>query len=206
MDLIFRETDISEFFQTESLTREAFWNLYNPGCNEHLVLHQLRKSNSYIKELDLIAIYGDEIIGHIISTKASVIDNQNNKYEVLCAGPFSVLPELQHKGFGSQLFEYSISESRKLGNGAIILFGNPDYYSRFGFVNAEKYGITTKDGKNFDPFMALELQNGKLANVKGRFFEDAAFEIKEEDLLEFEKYFPAKEKGKPKIDISEFES
>lgn len=45
---------------------------------------------------------------------------------------------------------------------AIILFGNPGYYKRFGFVNAEKFRITTKDYKNFDAFMALELFENSL--------------------------------------------
>lgn len=53
--------------------------------------------------------------------------------------------------------------------------------------------------------MALELQEKGLANVKGKFFEDEAFETREEELIEFEKLFPVKEKGKPKIDLSRFE-
>jgi hypothetical protein len=42
--------------------------------------------------------------------------------------------------------------------------------------------------------MALELQTGGLANVKGRFFEDDAFEVQQDEVNEFEKNFPYKEK------------
>ena len=202
MNLIFRKTDKKEFFFTENLTREVFWNLYNPGCNEHLVLHNLRKSKSYIPELDLVAVSGEKIVGHVITTKARVIDVHNNEYEVLCAGPFSVSPEFQNNGIGTKLFEFMISEAKKLGYTAMILFGDPDYYHRFGFRNAKEYMITTKDNRNFEPFMALELQKNGMENIRGKFYEDSSFEPNEEELNEFEKLFPQKEKGEPKIKIS----
>ena len=44
----------NDYFEVEALTRNAFWNVYRPGCSEHLVLHDLRKSNSFIKELDYV--------------------------------------------------------------------------------------------------------------------------------------------------------
>lgn len=205
MDIIFRATEVSEFYQTENLTREAFWNLFKPGCDEHLVLHQLRKSKCYIEELDFVAISKGIIIGHIISTKARVIDKQGKAHEVLCVGPFSVRPSFQNKGIGSRLMDHTIYVAEQLDYTGMILFGDPNYYHRFGFVNAQKYEITTKDDQNFEPFMALELQEDGLADVKGKFFEDEAFTTNEDDLVIFETKFPHKEKGKAKIDISQFE-
>jgi predicted N-acetyltransferase YhbS len=204
MDLVIRKTDTTEFYQTENLNREAFWNLFKPGCDEHLVLHQLRKSKNYVAELDLVAIVEGSITGHIISTKARIIDKTGKDYEVLCVGPFAVWPELQNKGTGSELMLHSIEQAKKMGFSGMILFGNPNYYQRFGFVNAQKYEITTKESQNFDPFMALEIQMKGLAHVKGRFFEDEAFTTNEDDLIEFDKKFPYKEKGKAKIDISQY--
>lgn len=202
MELIIKKTETPEYFATENLTREAFWNMYKPGCDEHFCLHLLRKSNSYIRELDLIAVLEEEIVGHIISTKARVIDEQSIEHEVLCVGPISVMPSLQNQGIGTKLINHSISIAQEMGFKGMILFGNPDYYSRFGFTNAQKYKITTKDNHNFDPFMALELTENGLDDIKGRFFEDEVFFVKEEELIEFEQKFSAKEKGKPKIDLS----
>lgn len=202
MELIIRKSDKSNFEKTENLTRETFWNLYNPGCVEHFILHQIRTAGCYIEALDMVAIYDDKIIGHIISTKARVIDNQNMEHEVLCVGPISVLPSFQNNGIGTKLLNKSIEIAKEMGFIAMILFGNPDYYHRFGFRNAKDYEITTKEKQNFEAFMALELREKGLDNVKGRFFEDDAFAINEDELNEFEKLFPAKEKGKPKIDIS----
>lgn len=199
MKLEFRTTAKSEYYETENTTREAFWNLYKPGCDEHLVLHQLRLSGSYIGDLDHVAIYDGKIISHVISTKALVIDPTNKQHHVLCVGPLSVLPQFQSKGVGTQLLNYSIAEARKLGFSGMILFGNPNYYHRFGFVNAQKYSITTKDGQNFEPFMALELRTKGFDSIKGKFFEDEAFTTNENELEIFEKKFPKKLKGNPKI-------
>lgn len=220
-----RKTNLNEFHITENLTREAFWNLYKPGCDEHLALHQLREGECYIPDLDLVALLDGQIIGHIITTGAKVIKTgtgvvpsgvwtvptgageltatagfdlqcQNtSQYEVLCLGPVSAHPELQGRGIGTQLIRQTIASAKALGFKAIILYGDPAYYSRFGFENAQKYGISTRENKNFDPFMALELYPGALDGISGQFFEDDRFFTTGEHLLEFEKHFPAKEKG-----------
>jgi len=156
----------------------------------------MRKSKAYISNLDLTAVFENKIIGHIISTRAKVIDAQNNEHEILCVEPFSILPEYQNKGIGSKLLNESIIVAKESGYIGMILFGNPEYYHRFGFRNAKEYGLTTKDGKNFEQFMALEFQSNGLDNVKGRFFEDDTFETNPGDLIEFEKKFLYKEKLK----------
>ena len=189
-----RRTTKADFLITENITREAFWNVYKPGCDEHLVLHNVRNGNSYIAELDIVAVVENEIIGHIISTKAKIVDSKNTEHEVLCLGPVSVLPGYQKQGIGSKLINESFKVAKKSGYRAMILFGNPDYYHRFGFRNAQEYGITTKEYENFEPFMALELQTNGLENVTGRFFEDNAFTTEPNELIEFEKQFPYKEK------------
>ncbi len=201
MNIRIRKTEKSNYFETEYLTREVFWNLYQSGCDVHLVLHNLRKSDNYVEELDLIAVLNGDIIGHIISTQAKVIDEQNIEHEVLCIGPIAVAKSMQSKGVGSKLMNYTISQARELGYKGMILFGNPDYYHRFGFRNAKEFGISTKDNQNFDPFMALELKENSLNTITGRFFDDAAFVTNSDELNEFEKLFPDKEKGEPKIKI-----
>jgi len=194
METLIQVAAQKDFKITENITRETFWNLYKPGCNEHLVLNKLRNSKSYIRELDLIAVFENEIIGHIISTKAKVVDLLNNEHEILCVGPITVLLDFQKNGIGSKLINESIKVAKKIGYPGMILFGNPEYYHRFGFVNAEKYRITTKDNQNFEPFMALEIQKKGLTNVNGKFFEDKSFSIDEDELIEFEMQFPYKEK------------
>jgi predicted N-acetyltransferase YhbS len=194
MDIFIQKATEIDFLTTENITREAFWNVYRPGCVEHLILQNLRNSKSYIKELDLVAVVEKKITGHILTTSAKIVDVHGNEHEILCVGPLSVLPDFQKKGIGSMLLKHSIQAAKELGYSGMILFGNPDYYHPFGFKNAQEYGISTKEDQNFESFMALELQNNGLDIFKGKFFEDNAFEINPDELIEFEKKFIHKEK------------
>jgi predicted N-acetyltransferase YhbS len=106
----------------------------------------------------------------------------------------SVLPSLQKTGIGSKLINHTIELTREKGYKAIVIFGNPAYYHRFGFVNAEKFNISTSDGENFDAFMVLELYEDALRGISGRFHEDSVFHIDKDELEAFEKKFPYKEK------------
>ena len=55
-----------DYKEVENLTREAFWNVYIPGCDEHYIIHIMRKSDAFIKELDIVAELGDKIVGNIM--------------------------------------------------------------------------------------------------------------------------------------------
>ena len=77
-------------------------------------------------------------------------------------------------------FRKSTAWVEELGFNGMILFGNPNYYPRFGFKNAEEFNITTKEGMNFDPFMALELRDKGLSAVHGKFFLDDSAEFDEQ--------------------------
>lgn len=177
----------------ESLTRDAHWDT-NTGCSAHLMVHQLRKSGAYIPELDLITCIGGKIVGHIIYSRSYVVDADNKRHEFISFGPISVLPAYQNQGIGSALIEKSKETAKNMGFKGIFIYGNPKYYHRFGFINAETFGITTPDGENFDAFMGLELITDALSDVTGRLYEDLAFEINKDDLESFDKNFPYKEK------------
>jgi predicted N-acetyltransferase YhbS len=183
-----------DYKKVEYLTREAFWDLYRPGCSEHLIVHKIREVPAFVKELSYIACDDDAVLGNIIYSKAKVVHDESKEFEVLCMGPFGVLPPFQKKGIGLLLMNYSIKKARELGFKAIVIFGDPKYYQRFGFVNARNYGITTPSGESFDVFMVLELFDGALDGITGKFYADTVFEVKDEELEVFEKEFPYKEK------------
>jgi predicted N-acetyltransferase YhbS len=165
MNISIRSEEENDFESVEYLTREAFWNIYKPGCDEHLLVHKIREVAAFVKELDFVACDKDKIVGNIIYSRAIIINNENKEFEVLCMGPLGVLPTYQGQGIGSLLLNYSFEQAKQLGYRAIIIFGNPDYYHRFGFINAKEYGIPTSQGENFEAFMALELYDGGLDGI-----------------------------------------
>lgn len=49
-----RQEQPADFYAVENLTRDAFWNVYRPGCSEHYVLHCYRNHPDFIPELSLV--------------------------------------------------------------------------------------------------------------------------------------------------------
>jgi predicted N-acetyltransferase YhbS len=193
MDIKLRLEEEKDYSAVENLTREAFWNVYRPGCDEHLVLHNMRNANEFIKELDYVAIYNNEIIGNIVYAKSKIIGTIK-EYEVLTFGPVSVLPKYQKKGIGKKLIVHTIKKSKEMGFKVIIIYGNPKYYEKFGFKNTKEYGITDMESNYNDALMVLELFPNSLENINGKFFEGEIYKINKEELEAFEKGFPYKEK------------
>ena len=196
-NIIIRLETKTDYRETENMVREAFWDIYKPGCDEHLILHKLRNFSAFIDELDFVACDPNEnnkIVGNIVYSEAKIINSKNQKNTVLCLGPLGVLPSHQGQGIGSLLVNKSLHKAKSLDYKAVILFGDPQYYKRFGFENAKKYDIRTSLGENPDAFMALEFDNNSLNGIKGKFIEDPAFQVESEELELFEKEFPDKEK------------
>ena len=188
-----QQTTHDYFTQTELVTREAFWDLYQPGCTEHLMVRQIRASTEYIPQLDHFAVFDDgTVAGHIIYTHSRLVMPDGEK-EVITFGPISVLPEYQKMGIGSALIEHTKSVAKALGYLGVVIFGSSDYYPRFGFRDAREFSITTSDGGNFPEFMALPLWEGSLNGCRGRLYISDAYETTNEALEAMEREFPPKE-------------
>ena len=97
MNIILRNETEKDYFTVENLTREAFWNVYKPGCDEHLLTHNIRSLPCFIKELDFVAELDGNIIGNIIYSKAQVTDLNGNNHEFISFGPVAVHPDYQKK-------------------------------------------------------------------------------------------------------------
>jgi predicted N-acetyltransferase YhbS len=191
--ILLRNTREADYAAVESLTREAFWNRYFPGCNEHYLIHVIRCDAAYVRALDFVAESGGKIIGSIVYTTASIIGDDGASHAVLSFGPVSVLPAFQGKGVGSILIEHTIALAKGLGFGAILIYGDPDYYRRFGFVAAQSYGIATADNMYMPALQALELVGGALKNIAGRFVESEVYNVDAAAANAFDEAFPPKE-------------
>jgi predicted N-acetyltransferase YhbS len=183
----------------EELTREAFWNLYVPGCSEHFLLHRMRDVDAFIPELDLEASIDGKIVGNIVYSHAKLAADDGSEPEVITFGPVAVLPEYQCQGIGSALIIETLNRARELGYQAVLIYGNPDYYQRFGFFSAENFDIRTSDDMYATALLALELIPNALQDKPGRFLENAIFEMDEEEIRAFDGTFLPKplEEGTP---------
>lgn len=193
--LVIRKEQKKDYRAVENLVREAFWNIYIPGCSEHFVLHNLRKHADFIPELDFVAEIEERIVGQITFSRSVIRDDRGEEKAVVSFGPVSVLPEFQKQGIAGALIRHGIGLARDMGFTAVCIYGDPRYYSRFGFRCAEKYDIRTADGKFAVALLALELRPGALRDTPGRFIESAAFATDDNALACFDAKFPPKEKA-----------
>lgn len=195
-NIIIREEREAEWLETEYMTKRAFWNLHVPGCNEHYLVHILRTCDDYIPKLSRVAEIDRKIVGTIMYSRAYVLDGEKRK-DVVTFGPLCIDPEYQDRGIGGELLEQTMQLAREQGYQAIIIFGEPGYYPRHGFKTCDHFDITTKDGKNFDAFMGIELVPGGLEGVRGKFYEAKVFEDSYSDKVEeYDKLFPYMQKLK----------
>lgn len=193
MDIELRREQSSDYSKTENVTREAFWNHYSPACSEHYLLHIMRDCPAFVPELDVVAVCDGKIVGNVVYMKSVIRADNGNSYEVLSLGPISVLPEYQRKGIGGRMIEYTRDIARRMGFAAILLCGDPDYYSRQGFLSAETFGIRTEDNMYADALQVCPLSERAMSGMKGRYVEDSIYQIDESAASDFDKHFPPKE-------------
>lgn len=201
MRLEIRLEEAADYRAVEELTREAFWNVHCPGCDEHYLVHILRDSQAFIPNLDYVAIIHEPAVttpilaGNIMYTDGIIQPEQGPAIPVISFGPVSVLPQYQNMGIGQALIRHTQALARDMGHRIIAIYGDPLYYYRFGFEAAENYGVCGKDGY-FSPALQLcALVPGALEGVSGRFIEDAIYELDPVAATEFDKSFAPKIKG-----------
>ena len=130
--------------EMENLTREAFWNVYRPGCTEHYVLNQYRHNPDFIPELDFVMEEDGKIIGHVMFSKAEIILNDGSHFPSWTFGPISIHPDYKRKGYGLKLLNYALEKAKEMGIGLLQMEGNIDFYKHAGFDLASKSGQTRR--------------------------------------------------------------
>lgn len=192
----YRPEEPRDYAAAEALTREAFWNVYKPGCDEHFIMHIMRGSAAVIEELNYVCEDASGFIcGHIFYTHAKVVSEDGTVYPVISFGPISVHPDYQKRGIGSALIRMTLEKAAEMQFSGVVITGNPKYYHRFGFREAAAYGIVADDGSSFPELMACELGEHRLDSVHGRLYFCPEFSnINQEELRRFDAQFPPKEK------------
>jgi predicted N-acetyltransferase YhbS len=161
-----------DYREVENLTREAFWNVYRPGCTEHYVLNQYRTNPDFIPELDLVMEEGDKIIGHVMFSKAEIILDDGTNFPSWTFGPISIHPDYKRKGYGLKLLQYALEKAKEMGIGLLQMEGNIEFYSHAGFDLARKlkihYHAEPRDSE-VPYFLAQELIPGYWGHREGTY-------------------------------------
>ena len=205
-----RKEQPKDFREVENLTREAFWNVYRPGCTEHFVLNKYRTSPDFVPELDFVMEEDGKIIGHVMYSKAELVLNDGTRIPSWTFGPISIHPDYQRKGYGLKLLNHSLAKARELGVGFLCMEGNIDFYKHAGFGLASKMNIhyhsEPKDAE-VPFFLAQELIPGWLKGREATYCPPKGYFVADTMPDAFEAYestFPKKEKTLRKGQLPQF--
>lgn len=106
-----------EYRAVEGLTREAFWNVYRPGCTEHFVLHCYRDNPDFIPELDFVMEESGRLIGLVMFSKAELALPDGSRKQSWTFGPICIHPDYKRKGYGLRLLNHALGKARETGIG-----------------------------------------------------------------------------------------
>lgn len=183
----------------ENLVREAFWNVYRPGCLEHYVLNQMRKHPDFMPELSFVLEKDGKIIGQNVFFRATIQADDGRVIPISTMGPICIAPEWKRQGFGKILLDYTLDKAAECGFKALCFEGNIDFYGKSGFDYAGKFGIRyhgLPEGADASFFLCKELEKGYLDGITGEYATPECYFVDEREASDFDKTFPPKEKLK----------
>ncbi len=194
---IIRNERVDERRAVETLVREAFWNVYRPGCLEHYVLHCLRDDAAFVPELNFVMEKDGRLIGQNIFVRAVINTDDGGELPIMTMGPICIAPEYKRQGYGKVLLDYSLEKAAELGAGALCFEGDIAFYGKSGFDFASKFGIRyhgLPEGEDASFFLCRELIPGYLDGVSGEYATPQGYFVDENEAEEFDRLFPPKEK------------
>lgn len=167
---------------------------YTPGCNDQHEVHvrsELAVDAPHIRHVNteafggpaeaklvealrqagqiaisLVAEVKNEVVGHVLLSPVTLMPSVPG-LRMLGFGPVAVLPKHQRRGIGSMLMNQAIDQARSERWHAAVVLGHPEYYTRFGFVPAKRFGLGCEFPVPDEAFMALELEPDGLKGLRG---------------------------------------
>lgn len=150
---------------------EAIHNVHEAAfgrVDEAKLVDRLLSEGADIKELSLVAVEGGDVVGHILYTEVQILDDKNKNLSsmvrakggiayAIALAPLAVLPAKQKSGVGKVLANESMKLADERGHGIIIVLGHPEYYPKFGFEPASKFGMSSPFDVPDNVFMAKPL-------------------------------------------------
>ncbi|MBQ3232355.1 MAG: N-acetyltransferase [Clostridia bacterium] len=171
MNLTYISMEDKYLTPSANLVEEVFTEYENEkeGKLVRRLVEEIREKDSYIKELELIAVdENDDVVGYVMMSGFHL--NGNYKDKLLILTPAAVKARLQRRHIGKNLIELGFEKAQKMGYEAVIVEGNPANYQARGFVTSADHGIypgETVHLPNIRCLMVKELKDGALNSIKG---------------------------------------
>lgn len=196
--MIIRKEEQKDYFTVENLVREAFWNVYRPGCMEHFVVHKLREDKCCVRDLTRLAEVDGETVAAIFYSEGTLLRANGTTEKMLTFGPVAVKPSFQKQGIGEFLIRTTMDNAAKLGYPCLVITGNPQYYAKYGFAPSSDFGIRYcgMDESDAAPFFMCKRLDEKAEIPSGVYSDPSCFDTDEAEVDTFDKLFPPMVKEK----------
>ncbi len=168
-NIIIRHETESDYAAVENLTREAFWNVYKPGCDEHYFVHMMRSHKDFIPELAFVLEKDGEIIGNVMYSKCRLVTEDGEEKNIVSMGPICVKPGCQRCGGSRMLLEHSFEKAVELGYEVVVNFGNPGNYLSRGYMSCRRMNVSFGDGCFPTALLVKELVPGALGGKSWKY-------------------------------------
>jgi putative acetyltransferase len=123
---------------------------------------ELREDAGFLPHLSLVAVDGDDVVGHVIATRGWL---EPLGTPALGLGPLGVLPAVQGHGIGTVLVHALLAVAEACDEPVVALLGSPDYYRRFGFQRSTDLGVAPPEPDWEAYFQARRLRPGTSAGT-----------------------------------------
>lgn len=186
----------NDYREVEELVRDSFWNVYRPGAYEHFIVHNLRDDESFLSELAYVLEEDGRIIGHINYSKGK-ISYEKSSVPAVILGPIAIDSDCRNQGLGSKLINHTLGMAQKEGIPFVLVVGDENYYSRFGFECASGYNLYLEgtDIAQENPFFMIRIfDESEINGQLGIFHNPDVFDVDEREVDEFDRKFEYREK------------
>ena len=116
--------------------------------------------------LSLVAVVDGRVVGHVLFSPAT-LEGEDRTVEGMGLAPVAVLPEYQRKGIGSALVRAGLTQLKRTPCPFVIVLGHPDYYRRFDFEPASRYGIGSEWDVPDEAFRIQILDEVEMQGISG---------------------------------------
>lgn len=142
--------------------------------DEGRLVDALRQGDTFVPGLSLVAELDGDLVGHILFTKIQIRDGEM-VHPALALAPLAVLPACQRQGIGSRLVSEGLAACASRGSEPVVVLGHPDYYPRFGFQPARRFGIYPPFSVRDEVFMVWAGDWSQMKLIRGKVVYPAAF-------------------------------
>jgi predicted N-acetyltransferase YhbS len=161
-----RQETPADYAEVYELVKASFATSTNEG--EWDYLNEVRKKDTFIPQLSLVAEQDGNIVGQIVLYKTDITTSGGPVTHLLLS-PISVHPEYFRRGIARAMMQSAFEIAKSMGYTAVFLCGEPDFYHKIGFKGSYEYGIfhVADKTKQAEWCMAMELTEGALGGIEG---------------------------------------